>query len=1833
MNQPLNNVSGHNSENTVEELLAQLSIGEEIPTSMKKDFDKIHRAIEARSKYLMKRNRARKRHYEKISRKALSEKRTFKPEALPGATLVGNMVDYALTCKRVPETLSSLLDRHNRIAEKIEDSTELAEASAKALLEKITSEKFAMKVVTNGSLTLMRWYNQKPIFIVAILDVVQFILNTMIDFITMSASAVIEAAQQLLEAVSPSTPAQLPEGDDRFRPEAMNLECPDNIVTIVSSMVSLLGTALLGRRIIASPDLMKTLKTYGDVGRATTGVKQLYENSTNLISWVLEGLQALVTNFRAQTLVSKDKVCMELEINDAYMEYVEDLIDPCKLDEYLMTHEFRSKLQRARYKLLQFTAKKYKGSDPILRTYITARIVSLSKILNDNMQKFVGKGGESRMVPFCIQFFGESGSGKSTVMNPVVKALLTEGGSGRVLENTHVSSMTGVTKYWDGFRGEAGLTIDDAFMTRGAAPNESEHTRFISLISCVSMTIPKADLTSKGLTADAIKLVICSSNCEQPKASEINNSDAMLRRRHMVFLTVRNPGTDGRIDPKNDFSRFQLRDSITRANIGNSLTFCEMLRLCSKRFKAHLTEQEKLVNMDEIPSNFFDEDTKIPESPTPLDTYAYDSVHPFEEEVEFQRSKKKFKFNKFQPEGAEDWNYRQPEPNYFVEDTRNICPLVEPYDGRRIMHSVRPIDPRPNQDFKATYFFTPHICCSPTRLYYDNYHTWKYCNAKRMFNNGLDLTVADFDFSELTFQHRQTFEEALNAGMMLPERSTVLKYFNPCEPEEFMAWEAIRAQERVYRHYGINRYNNCVTKHYKRLGFFDDLDSDFDLVGYTSSYDHSGKILEDRLNFDLDFSIRYGNPFQPEGLFDFFKPKKVNRAVLIAEALAIVGTLYAGIKLFKAVKNLVKSADLVIPTLDYDTNTLQAFIESAPEQYRSALAKAVSETAVSIQKEQALIMEALPAYDPSAKTVKHVRMTPQGIVYDGSAKGKTAMAMKVQAIFADHGIHTTSATEMVRAMCPEGIDENFSVKRLALSRNTMTFHRGPSEVIVIRGTALKDRFVLVPNHFSRMFKEDEEIRVKFNGVSTYFRFSHKNFYKPGDMTQTHSDWAILRLPIVFNQFRNIMHALLRERDIPLLDNSSPIMFLRGFNADNAFAKLDTEAAIEDVDDNKQTFERKIARAILYSVMTAPGDCGSMILVSSNNIEGILAGIHVAGNKGTGMAQIITYEMMTTFLNQLEAEKFPTETKNHLQPFIMTQDPMQVEGNKKIQNDDNLPAWGLVSNAFASVPATNSKMKLSEITRINLQEGNEFFETNRASPTFSLNDSRVDDEVRQAGIKPISLALNKYAEAPRTFPTKASELAYVTILTVLSMIVPKQVPKRLLTFSETLNGIPGFIIPIDVRTSMGFPYVKLSRGTKGKSALIKDINDSYNTGKEAFYEINDDPGGPTFQGELLSTYFYKRYEETEKTIRAGVIPSYFAYENMKDELVSFKKIKSAKVRTFECLPLEISLLTRRYFGVFMGAMQQNCVDSPISVGINPTSLDWTLLFQRLTKFGEDSLIAGDYANWDGKLMADVFLRAVAAINAWYGDSEENQNARIALVLSFIQTDVLVLNTLIHKRSGMPSGAPVTAPLNSLCNWFYILTAVIDMLEQKQFTQETGQQITPTFLIENMEEAFYGDDHVVALSALLRKFINFQDFVSYFKAIGITYTDSQKREQVDFQFENIYEITYLKRRFLRDKEMPKLIRAPLALGSITDMIVWTKTSPSTSDSEVYRSRVKDFEDSLAQHEQEIYDLYIQIYNRAIDTVLQSKPQLARNYPKIYTPYSFHTQNFLKERGAVE
>jgi len=1829
----------------LDELFSALSVtsndGNYIAQNHKKDFDKIHSALEARAKYLAKRKRTHKRKHLPNRQDNRDEKEAnLQPEGIR---------EFFRSTLDLPGLLANFLREATTTTMHITNNIEITYSAMSRLRREINSKKFKLTALSMAALTGLGWTLQTPTISTVILDILKFLLSTLSSFILITAEQIISAAQDIIVREEPFLPAQLLEGDyeglqpQAFRPEDLLI---GDYLPMIAGVVSLMGTAIIGQTVIATPALLKNVKSFGEIGRATQGIKQLAENSMNLVTWIFDSLKTVLCEYKGKTLVDTSSICKEIGISNTFMAEVESLLDPMLFDTHMMDKHYKRKLGDARYRLIQFTGSRGSKADPLLRQHIISKITQLTKILSENMQRFVGLGGQMRQVPFVVQLVGEPGCGKSTVMTPVTNFLLTEEGCGRVMENTNVSTMTGVNKYWDGYRGEVGLVIDDAFMTRGSTPGESEYTRFISLVSCVSMIIPKADLNSKGMTADAIKLVLLSSNCEKPSACEINNSEAMLRRRHLVFLTKLNPGTDGRIDPENDRCRFVRKNPITGDFMGNVLTFTEMVKLCSENFKSHLDEQEKLVGASTLPKDLLTRmDLPPPIRPDVEDGWdfeVFDSVVPpsAAEMDDFEKTKKRTVM-----EIARELKSLQalaPQGVTFRKDP-DFLDMESPSENFGIRIPLYDIRPTIDQKELKYFYYSKALCCAsqdfnvpvnwfPHSEFFDEY---TYCNATRTFSTASmqwEVFNSDVPFENLTHEQRCMFDDAVELGLLLPPRMVYDQL--PDHSGISRHWEAFRRQERAFKWDDRNQGLQCVTDAYR------DIRNLMPIQDRTGRTAHSATVYMNSKDFynnnfatqDYDIVQGWAEPLEPQSLSDYFKWDTIGERIdLAVNGLLTLSGIFLAIKLFQVVKNFTRASKILVPRLNYDAKTLDQFINSAPEAYRGQLLEAISQVAVQIEKEQTIVAQAL-VYDGSIKTNKQVRITPEGIVYDGSATTAKKMAMTVQSLFEANGIKTRSSRDLVDLMCPQGVDENFSAKRLAVMRNTVTFHTPASgEAPAVYGIALRNTDILVPQHFLSSVPYGAEFTLRHGSRDVNVRMEPGMLHKGGELGT--SDWAILRLPNSINQFKDIVHTLIRESCISMLDSNAPIVLQRGLHSELTHATIDIQRrVIEDKDEQGNTFERFIARGLTYHLPTAKGDCGAGILLNNNTVDGILCGIHVAGNSKRCMAQIVTREMVEDLLDQMDPVVFHKESYDHMTPFIMTEIESEIEEKKKIQNGQHLPAWGLVPNAFSSVPAAKSRIKKSMITNELEMEDEPFFTTKRATPTFSLEDPRVDEEVRAAGIKPMSIALNKYNDAPHTFPIHAAEVAFLTICTVLSTIQPKNVTKRLLTFAETLNGIPGFMIGIDVKTSVGFPYVKLTRGAKGKSALLKDENDAYRTGKQAHYVLNTDQNGPMFQGKLLSSYFMDRYTEVDKNITQGIIPTYFAYENMKDELVSEKKIKNAKVRTFECLPLEISLLTRKYFGVFMGAMQQHCVEEPISVGINPTSLDWTSLFQRLTKFGEDSIIAGDYANWDGKLMADVILKCVRAINQWYGDSEENQNARMALAISFIHTDILVLNTLVRKRSGMPSGVPVTAPLNSLCNWFYILAAVVDMLEQQDFETQTGEKITPQFLIDNMEIAVYGDDHAIALAAILRRYINFQKFVNYFKNIGITYTDSQKREHVDFEFENIFQITYLKRRFLRDAAAPRFIRAPLDLNSITDMIYWTKVSPAVPDMDVYKSRVKDFEDSLAQHEEATYDCYVKIYNKAVETVHQNNPKFIKNFPKILTPYSYHAHYFLKERGVA-
>jgi hypothetical protein len=315
-----------------------------------------------------------------------------------------------------------------------------------------------------------------------------------------------------------------------------------------------------------------------------------------------------------------------------------------------------------------------------------------------------------------------------------------------------------------------------------------------------------------------------------------------------------------------------------------------------------------------------------------------------------------------------------------------------------------------------------------------------------------------------------------------------------------------------------------------------------------------------------------------------------------------------------------------------------------------------------------------------------------------------------------------------------------------------------------------------------------------------------------------------------------------------------------------------------------------------------------------------------------------------------------------------------------------------------------------------------------------------------------------------------------------------------------------------------------------------------------------------------------------------------------------------------MPLDILMLSRKYFGMWTMAMQQNCVEQPISVGITTPGSDWVRLYHRLNKF--PNIVAGDYEQWDGKLMGGIMIAAGEVINEWYSRYEtnvEDNAARSALIESWVHTFVAIGKNLVQTHQGIPSGVCVTAPLNSLCNWLYVICVILEEAKRQ------GIIITDEEIKENFELAFYGDDHLIAVSDKMKHILNFRTMKACMDRHEIGYTDSIKSGRVDFDFQTLDQVTYLKRRF--DFKSFTDVRAPLDLESIKKPMNWTRKRVGATPVASLHEHYDSFCIELHQHVKTIYDKTLQSFNSAIRAVQSTQPLATAGLEEITDDYNLY------------
>nr|QKQ15133.1 hypothetical protein [Trichosanthes kirilowii marnavirus] len=556
--------------------------------------------------------------------------------------------------------------------------------------------------------------------------------------------------------------------------------------------------------------------------------------------------------------------------------------------------------------------------------------------------------------------------------------------------------------------------------------------------------------------------------------------------------------------------------------------------------------------------------------------------------------------------------------------------------------------------------------------------------------------------------------------------------------------------------------------------------------------------------------------------------------------------------------------------------------------------------------------------------------------------------------------------------------------------------------------------------------------------------------------------------------------------------------------------------------------------------TVDGDCGSPLL---GEFEGrlIILGIHVSGGyvafKERAFATRLNVKMLRTLISNfppqawvapsapvLESEKTgKLRVQSSIHPkspfrFLQEKGSMEYYGSFEFRDGMGSKVGNtLLKDAFISATEGDGELSIKDLTRPPVMRG---FVPKHAM----LDHAKQTYEMVDYGI------LRACEES--FFDDVMSQLPQ----SELDLITP-------LDLDTAINGADGitYLDAMKRSTSAGFPWCE----SKLKH-MVFDVDENGN--KSDKVDITQ---------EMRDRYnmILERYAQSTQ-----YHPVFRA--SLKDEPVPIAKAEKGNTRVFSCAPMDFSLVVRKFLLPVVRVMQRNAFTFEMAVGVQAQSYEWHLLYDHITKFGKDRIVAGDYSKFDKRMSPCFILAAFNLIKricakAGYSDDDLAAIDCIAHDIAFPTTDFF--GDFVRFFGTNPSGHPLTVIINSLVNSIYVRYSYV-LLKHCHVTQErltAIQSELPVTLCRKYLSTFrkevrvitYGDD---ILMAILRAcgFFNHSTMAEALKTIGVEFTMADKNAK-SRPFIHISEATFLKRSFVYSEELGAMV-GPLDHSSISKML---------------------------------------------------------------------------------
>jgi hypothetical protein len=408
-----------------------------------------------------------------------------------------------------------------------------------------------------------------------------------------------------------------------------------------------------------------------------------------------------------------------------------------------------------------------------------------------------------------------------------------------------------------------------------------------------------------------------------------------------------------------------------------------------------------------------------------------------------------------------------------------------------------------------------------------------------------------------------------------------------------------------------------------------------------------------------------------------------------------------------------------------------------------------------------------------------------------------------------------------------------------------------------------------------------------------------------------------------------------------------------------------------------------------------------------------------------------------------------------------------------------------------------------------------------------------------GVNPMQMQVDKQFSTYCDFiPYETIQRASDSLLDHLtSLPTAKYIKYGKISLHSAVNGDLNIgLNGLAMNTSEGYPFIWYRpQQCSGKQWLVEKCEENNIT----YYKLKQ---------QVLD-----RITKLEDQLDKGEIPVVFVNDLLKDELRPIEKVLQKKTRMFMCSDFAWNIIIRKYFGGFLGFIYNNCVDLEIAIGINPHGQQWSALYHRIFRQGDEgNYFAGDFGNYDKSLPYQLIMEVSSIINKWYND--EYSDIRTQIIQATYNTYHINGNVIYRTYQGNPSGTPLTTLMNSMVNCLLMRLAFNTIMGHFEKDLEFNNEV---------QFSCFGDDNMGSVSDKASEFC-MANISMALDMFGMEYTHPNKTSDIsEIFFLKRNEITYLKRSFQFNWEGSEYVSAPLEFDSILRPLCWRDSKSDVTE----------------------------------------------------------------------